>query len=184
MGSGTGLLSKLFLDNGNKVIGVEPNADMRAAGDIFLKDYPNFTSLNATAEATTLADDSVDFVSAGQAFHWFDASLARQEFGLILKPRGWVVLVWNERHSEDPFIGAYERMLKRHSPEYKTVNHKRLEEQGLAEFIGPGMKRAMFDNEQILDYEGLKGRLLSSSYAPLEGQAGHEAMIRRTTGDI
>ncbi|MEW5959599.1 MAG: class I SAM-dependent methyltransferase [Chloroflexota bacterium] len=177
-GSGTGLLSKLFLDNGNKVFGIEPNNEMRAAGEMLLKDYPNFISINATAEATTLADDSVDFVSAGQAFHWFKTRLARQEFGRILKPQGWIVLVWNERQREAPFLAAYEQMLERHSPEYKTVSHTRIEESELAELMGTGLRRAMFDNEQVLDYEGVKGRLLSSSYAPLEGQAGHRAMIR------
>ena len=178
IGSGTGLLSKLFLDNGNKVLGIEPNQEMRAAAEILLKDYPNFVSINATAEATTLADKSVDFVSAGQAFHWFKAELAQQEFSRILKPQGWIVLVWNERQSKDPFLAAYEQMLERHSPEYKTVSHKRIEEQELTALMGPGLKRAMFDNEQVLDYEGVKGRLLSSSYAPLAGQAGHRAMIK------
>lgn len=177
VGSGTGLLSKLFLDNGNTVFGIEPNQEMRAAGEIFLKAYSNFTSVNATAETTTLAKASVDFVCAGQAFHWFNATLTRQEFRRVLKPHGWIVLVWNERRREDPFLAAYEQMLERHSVEYKTVSHKRIEEQELTVLLGPGLRKAMFDNEQVLDYEGVKGRLLSSSYAPLAGQAGHTAMI-------
>lgn len=177
VGSGTGLLSKLFLDNGNTVLGIEPNKEMREAGEIFLKDYPDFTSINATAESTTLQAHSVDFVSAGQSFHWFNPRLARQEFQRILKPEGWVVLAWNERQSGDPFLAAYEQMLERHSPEYKRVNHKRLEDETLADFLGPGMNKAAFANEQLLDYEALQGRLLSSSYAPLEGQPSHKAMI-------
>ena len=178
VGSGTGLLSQLFLDNGNTVIGIEPNHEMRSAGQIFLRDFPNFVSFNATAEATALEANSVDFVSAGQAFHWFKASLAQQEFRRILRPQGWIVLVWNERQSKAPFLAACERMLKRHSPEYKSVSHKRIQEKMLAGFMGPGMRRAMVDNEQVLDYEGVKGRLLPSSYAPLEGHVGHAAMIR------
>src|SRR5215475_4962080 len=68
IGSGTGLLSKLFLDFGNHVFGVEPNADMRSAGEEFLRDYPKFPSVAGSAEATTLPPDVVDFVTAGQAF--------------------------------------------------------------------------------------------------------------------
>ncbi len=72
LGSGTGILSELLLKNGNLVFGVEPNAEMRAAGETLLAGYPRFRERRATAEATTLADCSVDFITAGQAFHWFD----------------------------------------------------------------------------------------------------------------
>lgn len=177
IGSGTGLLSKRFLVNGNTVFGVEPNADMRAAGETLLKEYPHFISINAAAEATTLATESVDFVTAGQAFHWFNATLTRQEFRRILKPHGWIVLVWNERQRDDPFQVAYEQLVRRHSPEYNAVRHQRIDEPALAEWLGEGMGLAVLDNEQVLDYDGIKGRLLSSSYAPLAGEAGHQAMI-------
>src|SRR5689334_15561560 len=90
IGSGTGLLAELFLTNGNRVVGVEPNREMRAAGERLLANAPGFTSVDGTAEATTLAAGSVDFVTAGQAFHWFDRALARVEFARILKPEGWV----------------------------------------------------------------------------------------------
>ncbi|MGZ5438084.1 MAG: class I SAM-dependent methyltransferase, partial [Pyrinomonadaceae bacterium] len=95
VGSGTGFLSELFLRNGNRVLGVEPNAEMRAAGERLLADYPNFVSIDATAEATTLPNLSVDFVTAGQAFHWFDREKTHREFHRILKTDGWVVIVWN-----------------------------------------------------------------------------------------
>ncbi len=81
IGSGTGLLSKLFLDFGNRVLGVEPNAEMRAAGEEFLGSYPNFKSIAGSAEATTLPSDSVDFVAAGQAFHWFQMPLVSNASG-------------------------------------------------------------------------------------------------------
>src|SRR5580658_5846995 len=77
IGSGTGILSELFLRNGNLVLGIEPNAPMRAAGDDYLKNYPNFRSRDGTAETTGLADHSIDFAVAGQAFHWFDPPRAR-----------------------------------------------------------------------------------------------------------
>ena len=95
VGSGTGALARMFLKNGNRVCGGEPNAEMRRAGERLLAAFPRFTSVEATAEATTLPDRSADFVTAGQAFHWFDPGSARRELGRILKPRGLVVLVWN-----------------------------------------------------------------------------------------
>src|SRR6266566_7206020 len=111
IGSGTGILSELFLKNGNRVFGIEPNAAMRGAGGKLLERYSKFTSIEGSAEATTLQDDSVDFVVAGQAFHWFDQKLARDEFSRILKPSCWVALVWNERRIDStPFLRAYEQM--------------------------------------------------------------------------
>src|SRR5437773_2428243 len=112
IGSGTGILSELFLKNGNRVFGIEPNAPMRGAGEKLLERHSKFTSIEGSAEATTLPDDSVDFVVAGQAFHWFDQKLARDEFSRILKPSFWVVLIWNERRTDStPFLRAYEQML-------------------------------------------------------------------------
>jgi ubiquinone/menaquinone biosynthesis C-methylase UbiE len=107
VGSGTGILSQLFLNNGNRVFGIEPNKEMREAGERRLNDHPRFTSVAGTAEATTLDDDSVDLVTAGQAFHWLDPERTRTEFARILEPGGWVVLVWNwRRKDKTPFLAA------------------------------------------------------------------------------
>ena len=109
LGSGTGLLTELFLKNGNRVFGVEPNPEMRAAGEKVLARYPKFASVDAVAEATTLHNHSVDFVVAGQAFHWFDRQKARPEFVRVLKPDGWVMLVWNGyRVKSSPLMAAYQ----------------------------------------------------------------------------
>src|SRR5258707_10267218 len=84
IGSGTGFLSELFLKSGNRVYGVEPNEAMRQAGEEYLAAYDGFSSINGSAEATTLDDASIDFVTAGQAFHWFQKDAARKEFRRIL----------------------------------------------------------------------------------------------------
>src|SRR5213595_654680 len=89
IGSGTGILSELFLKNGNSVFAIEPNAAMRRTAEDLLRKHPKFTSIDAAAEATTLDIASVDFVTAAQAFHWFDRKNARKEFARILKPEGW-----------------------------------------------------------------------------------------------
>ena len=179
VGSGTGFLSELFLHNGNQVFGVEPNAEMRAAGERLLADYPNFVSVNATAEASTLPDLSVDFITAGQAFHWFDKEKTRREFQRILKPKGWVVIVWNTFPTgRSALVKAYDDVLVRYGTDYREVA-KEIEDSGIETFFLPGgCKRARFDFQQTFDWEGFKGRLLSASYAPNADSPNYEPMLR------
>ena len=115
IGSGTGILAEMFLRNGNLVYGVEPNREMREAGERLLRGYPGFTSVEGTAQAATLADTSVDFIAAGQSLHWFDLEAAQAEFERVLKPRGRVAIVWNDRRDESPFMQAYRQLLLRDS---------------------------------------------------------------------
>ncbi len=178
IGSGTGFSTELFLANGNPTFGVEPNGPMREAAESLLAGYPDFTSIDGTAEDTTLPDASVEMVVAGQAFHWFDRARTKQEFRRILKPGGWVVLMWNEHRKGLPFLDAYQRMLEAHSPEYKVADHRDIDAGVIGEFFSPSTFRVRtVEYEQAFDFEGLKGRLLSSSYAPESGQPGHEPMM-------
>jgi ubiquinone/menaquinone biosynthesis C-methylase UbiE len=179
VGSGTGLLAELFLKAGNRVFGIEPNREMREAGEQLLRGYARFTSINATAEATTLPDHSVDFVTAGQAFHWFDRSCVGVEFARILKPSGWIVLIWNERHTAStPFLRAYEQLLQTYSPDYAEVDHKLIDRDVIqAAFPEMSFTLRTFDNQQRFDLEGVTGRLLSSSYAPEAGHPNHAPML-------
>lgn len=174
VGSGTGLLARLFLENGNRVFGIEPNAEMRSAGENCLADYPGFRSVAGGAEATTLADASVDFVTAGQAFHWFDRDRARREFARILRSGGWVVLIWNDRRPDaTPFLRGYEALLVRHCPDYLKVVHRNVDASALRRFYGPeGYDEVVLDNRQSFDWNGLVARHLSSSFVP---KTGHEA---------
>jgi SAM-dependent methyltransferase len=180
IGSGTGMLAEVYLRFGCRVIGVEPNAAMRAEGDRQLVGYPRFTSVGGTAEATTLAAGSVDVVAAGQAFHWFDRPRARAEFSRILAPGGSVVLVWNKRRrSGSPFAEAYEEMLRRFSIDYAEVDHDRVTPEVIAEFFHPeSCVEHTFAGGQELTFEALRGRLESSSYAPAPGHPNHAPMIR------
>jgi SAM-dependent methyltransferase len=181
IGSGTGLLSELFLNNGNRVIGVEPNREMREAGERRLAHHPRFTSVVGTAEDTMLDDAGVDFVTAGQAFHWFDPERARVEISRILKPAGWAVLVWNlRRKGPTPFLAAYEWLLEAYRTDSGEVEFWRRSDEMAGAFFGPGsFETASFDNEQVLDLDGLKGRLLSISYVPAQGEPGSEEMLRK-----
>jgi SAM-dependent methyltransferase len=179
IGSGTGLLTQLFLEYGNLVYGVEPNAEMRRAGEEFLKKYPRFRSVAASAESTTLPDASVDFVVAGQAFHWFEPCAARTEFARILRPGGPVVVIWNERLKDtSPFLREYETFLRTFGTDYDKVSERYPQVQSMKDFFGPGaMTRLSFANAQVFDFDGLRGRLLSSSYSPPKGHAKHEPML-------
>ena len=179
IGSGTGILTEMFLRNGNDIFAVEPNAGMREAGERLLADDPKFHSVAGRAEATTLADRSVEVVAAGQAFHWFDRDLARQEFVRILKPAGWVVLIWNERLTgTTAFLQAYEHLLERYGTDYTQVNHRHIDERLLRAFYGPdGFTSRVLGNRQDFDYAGLEGRLLSSSYTPEPGHPNYAPML-------
>ncbi|MDT7604419.1 MAG: hypothetical protein QOF61_2416 [Acidobacteriota bacterium] len=178
VGSGTGILSELFLRNGNAVVGVEPNDKMRAAAEVLLRSYPKFKSVNGTAEATTLEDASVELVAAAQAFHWFDAGRARSEFRRILRPGGWTVLVWNMRRTEaTAFLRDYEKLLREFGTDYAQVNCEQVSEERIARFFAGAFGSKRFDNFQSLDFASLRGRLLSSSYVPLAGHPKFEPML-------
>ncbi len=178
IGSGTGISSELFLAAGNEVWGIEPNAEMRQAAERYLSHFPEFHSMDAKAEATGLPDHSVDFIIAGQAFHWFDRNECRTEFLRILRPRGWVVLLWNDRRQDTSFSNAYEKFLKTYAIDYEVVDHRLITEDVLKEFFGSReFHFKMFDNEQVFDFDGLMGRVLSCSYMPVEGHANYQRMI-------
>jgi len=176
--SGTGVFSRLLLENGNSVFAVEPNAEMREMGAHQLDGYDHLVSVAGTAEETTLGAASVDFVTAAQAAHWFDLPLARAEFARILKPGGWCVLIWNERRtSNTPFLREYEQLLLTYGTDYKEVRHERTTAI-IQEFFAPAShQEQVFDLRRQFDYEGTAGRLLSSSYAPLEGHPSHAPMM-------
>jgi ubiquinone/menaquinone biosynthesis C-methylase UbiE len=180
VGCGTGLLARIFLENGNRVIGVEPNANMRLAGEEYMLGFAKFSTVAGTAEATTLADRSADFVVAGQAFHWFRPEPTRAEFARIVEPNGWVVLIWHDRDLEStPFLRAYEDFLQRHATDYAMVAHNKVANYGaLEQFYSPDQMQVLTQStQQHFDFEGLRGRLLSSSYAPRQGPRA-EAMLQ------
>jgi SAM-dependent methyltransferase len=171
IGYGTGLLTELFLRFGCEVFAVEPNAPMRAAGERRLQQFPRFHSSGGVAEQTDLPPASVDLVVAGQAFHWFDVTGSHAEFHRILRPHGGVALIWNTRRDDaTAFLRGYEASLQKYARGYAEVDHRRVGRAAMDEFFGlHRWKRAVFPNEQLFDWEGLIGRVRSSSYAPHDG---------------
>jgi SAM-dependent methyltransferase len=179
IGSGTGLLSRIFLEHGNRVFGVEPNAEMRSAGEEYLRRFPRFTSVPGSAEAALLPDDSVDLVVAAQAFHWFDVERTRKEFRRILKAGGSVVIVWNERLLDTtPFLREYEELLRRFGTDYARVDESYPRSGQMQKFFGKNeFASHTLPNFQEFDFDGLSGRLRSSSYAPAPDDPQHAPMM-------
>jgi len=182
VGCGTGMLAKLFCEFGCRVYGVEPNPAMLESARRQLGGFPNFIPVVGEAEATTLAAGSVDFVTAGQAFHWFEPQAARREFVRILRPGGWVVLIWNERLIEaTPFTRAYEDLLVKFGLDYGEVKARWAATSSpklLERFFAPARTmRTAIDNPQTLDQAGLVGRILSASYMPRPEHARFPAML-------
>lgn len=178
VGCGTGISSRMFLENGNRVIGVEPNAAMRDAAVGQLAEYPRFSIVDGTSADTTLPDAGVDIVTAAQAFHWFEPVATRREFARILKLDGYVVLIWNIRQLDTtPFLIEYEAFLQRFGNDYNFVRHENITERELAAFFQKEYGIATFANVQVFDFDGLKGRMLSSSYMPNEKSPIYGKMI-------
>lgn len=174
IGSGTGILSEIFLKNGNYVYGIEPNADMRWAAEKLLEKYSNFITVDGSAEDTKLKAKVIDIITVGQAFHWFDIKQAKREFKRILKQNGYVVLIWNNRKkSGTGFSTEYEKFILKYGKDYKFT---RKDEKNVAKFFK--YKKQVFYNYQDFDFEGLRGRLLSVSYIPLEDSPEYENMIK------
>jgi SAM-dependent methyltransferase len=172
VGCGTGFSAEPFLQNGNRVIGVEPNREMREAGKSYLASYKNFEMREGSAERTGLPDSSVDFVLAGQAFHWFPRDQTRAEFARVLTPGGWCVLIWHDRSIDaSPFLRAYEEFLRRHAIDYQQVVHRQVANFDVlrAFFVPNDVELITIPAQQRFDFDGLRGRLLSSSYIPREG---------------
>ncbi len=157
---------------------VEPNAEMRAACSELRQQYPQLEVVAGTAEATGLADGSVDLITVAQAMHWFDLEKTKAEFARVLKPGGWCAVLYNNRRlGGDAFHDGYERLLREFGVDYMAVKGQHMGRRRLAEFFAPEpMRSETFENAQSFDYAGLEGRILSSSYMPQPGQGRFEEM--------
>lgn len=179
VGSGTGIFSELLLKNDFKVIGIEPNLEMRLAAERLLQHHQGFKSIDGTAEVTTLPDQQTDLIVATQAFHWFEPATTRKEFKRILTPRGKVALIWNDRKFDAPFGQAYENYLLTHGTDYRKVNHRQIDRKRIERFFEHDQVALhTYYNYQEFDFEGLKGRALSSSYFPNSDSPQFETLMQ------
>jgi SAM-dependent methyltransferase len=180
LGSGTGIFTELLLKAGNTVYAVEPNREMRRAAQEALATFPGFISVSGSAEATTLPDHSVDWITAAQAFHWFDVPPARREAQRILRSPGHAALIWNNRREEATlFLREYEAFLHEYAIDYARVKHQNAEADGriLQFFGGAAFEVRTFENAQTCDLAALIGRTTSASYMPAADHPRYPAMI-------
>lgn len=178
IGSGTGISTAVFLDGGNEVFAVEPNREMRAAAEARHGSRAGFHSVDGSAEATGLAGGSVDLVVAAQAFHWFDRDAARHEMVRVLRPDGWVALIWNVRQVESTgFLRDLETLLLDYSIDYARVRHENVTDDIVRAFLPRDYAKRSVEHAQEFDLEGLRGRIASSSYVPAPGHPAHEPLF-------
>ena len=178
IGSGTGILSSLFVDNGNLVKCVEPNDQMRQMSIKILSAKGKVEFIKGTGEYTNLPDSSVDLVICGQSFHWMDQGLAHREFTRILRGKKWVALVWNDRVNEPgTFTGEYESVVRRYSKAYHSTGSTVLSSKSISSFFNGSYKKFQFQNVQKLTLESVIGRYRSASYAIKENDPKYESMI-------
>ena len=178
LGSGTGLLSRLFLENGNLVFAVEPNGSMRRHAEKALAGFPRFVSVAGTAERTTLPRRSIDLIAVGQALHWFEPKRAVKEFSRISKPSASLCVLYNERKEEGEFMLAYEELVRRNERDRAKVPNVD-GEYARRFFRGERYSTFTIPNSQVLDLDGLLGRLLSASYIPAPNEKSRYAKLRK-----
>jgi SAM-dependent methyltransferase len=187
IGAGTGMLAEVFLANGNRVLAVEPNLDMRDQLRSSVENHlgapmPQLEIIDATAEATTLPDASIDIVAAGRAFHWFDKDRALAEFHRILKPQGWITLIAadRDRDSKDPNyrpqIQAYEDLMAAHGIDYtRVVRCGYRSYDSMDSFFDGDLHQAQISGLRSLDRESFSGHARSLSATPPAGHPGYAA---------
>ena len=183
IGAGTGHWSRELSPYVQKLYAVEPNDKMRGEAEIAFANEKNYVSLTGSAEATGLAENSVDLITAAQAFHWFDAEKARREFKRILKPGGHVALVWNVRDTEaDEFQREYDNLLRTHIVDFKKTFARSASDKHIFRFYAPQQVEIFVAaNDQIFDLDSLLGRLMSSSYAPKPPSPIYDTLIQEMT---
>ncbi len=180
VGSGTGLFSELLLKEDYKVFCVEPNAEMRHYAELTLSRYPGFSSIDGRAEETRLPDHAIDFITVIQSFHWMNPTETKVEFRRILKSNGKIIIAWILAKQNTPFLHEYEEIRKTFGIDYKAV--ERANENILIDFYDPhAIGKKIFHHSRSLDFENLKGQLISASFIPLPGHPKYENMITELT---
>ncbi len=179
IGSGTGILTRQLLEKKLKVIAVEPNDDMRTAAEQALKNYPDFISMNGTAENTGIKDNSVDLITVAQAFHWFDKIKFKLECMRILKPDSTVALVWNSRDLSSELMAENAAICRKLCPSFKGFSGGMKETSEIyRQFFRDGKYESdTFQNDLEYDLDSFVGRNLSASYAPKNADPNYKEFV-------
>lgn len=174
--SGTGKFTQPLVQMGCKVYAVEPNDDMRSQAESLLGGYENFISVNGSAENTGLGDHSVDFISAAQAFHWFDPARFGAECKRIIKPSGKVFMLYNYRNEDAEITKRLSDICQRLCPKFKGFSGG-VKSNNVESFFGGKCEVFTFKNDLCYNRDTFVKRMLSSSYAPREGDENYNFFI-------
>lgn len=173
VGAGTGIAANLLADRGVRVVAVEPNAAMRAAAT----SHARIEWRDGVADATGLADASVDLVVVAQAFHWFDVARTTREFQRILRPDGRLAIVWNRRVRDDAFTLGYRLAFEATDTE-APVDRSHFDPAVITatgRFVDP--RAHAVPNAQTLTRDEMFGRMRSTSTVPKAGPQ-HDELVK------
>ena len=170
IGSGTGKFARHLIERGSEVFCVEPNDDMRQTAERELSEFPNFHSVKGDAEMSGLPDQSVDFITTAQAFHWFNVERFREECRRILRPGGKVFLIWNMRDESELLNSEMRGIYEKYCPDFRGFNGGiKKDDERIKAFFKNGYEYISFDHPLFLDRDTFIARSLSGSYSLKEG---------------
>lgn len=178
VGAGTGKFSVLLAKRGSQVICVEPNADMRAKLAEAVKPFPGCRVLTGSAEETGIPPKTADFVTAAQAFHWFDCEKFKRECKRIMKPGGKVVLVWNTRELDADVTLESQAVYEKYCPGFTGFSAGMHGSEDMINlFFSKGFDKICFESPLNFDEEGFINRSISSSFSLRPGDEKFEEYI-------
>lgn len=164
IGSGTGKMSKLFLEKGNKVFCVEPNIDMRSLSNELLNHYKHYVSIAKPAEDTGIKSNVVDYIVCGNSYDYFDRNLAKPEFKRILKKTGKVIVTYYGQQNEKVSEEIEELNSKYGLKQTYTIPQKNRDFSDI--FTKDKFIEKIFEHKFSESYEDFIAGCLSSSHAP------------------
>ncbi len=160
LAAGTGKLTRQLHGDGASCLAVEPSASMR---QVFQRAVPGVAVAGGIAEMIPVATATMDAVVAAQAFHWFDPPRALPEIARVLRPGGWLALIWNERDESDPVMAELVRISKWDLCQPYPVGMDFGTVIDSSELFGP-VRRTKFAFVQWLDLDAFVEQVASRSY--------------------
>jgi ubiquinone/menaquinone biosynthesis C-methylase UbiE len=179
IGAGTGLLTKMLGQLECDIFAVEPNMEMLNECKNYCSSNPNIHYIHAPAEDTQLKDNSIDFITIAQAFHWFDKQLCKAEFQRILKADGYVLILWNEMLADSDLAKEYTSLLHKYK-NYETAGISKDfdPDKEKRSFFGQEFEKVYYENRQTVTEKGFIGNALSLSYTPAESDNNYSVFLK------
>jgi len=168
LGAGTGKLTEQLVALGHDVHATDPDPQMLA---LLEKNLPAVRTSQAPAEEIPAGDASYDVVVSGQAFHWFDLDRALPEIARVLKPRGRLSLVWNQRDERIPWVKRLGAIIGTQD-QLRDPDEKLVESQLFGD-----VEDASFKFWQVVDRNSIRDLVLSRSNVAVLSASQQEAKL-------